>query len=30
MLLDLYENFQEEAKKNKERVKKTGVLRVPA
>jgi len=30
MLLDLYENFQEEAKRKKERVKKAGVLRVPA
>jgi predicted RNase H-like HicB family nuclease len=30
MLLDLYENFQEEAKRKKDRVKKTGVLRVPA
>ena len=30
MLLDLYENFQEEAKRKKTRVKKTGVLRVPA
>ena len=30
MLLDLYENFQEEAKHQKKRVKKTGVLRVPA
>ena len=30
MLLDLYENIQEEAKRKKERVKKTGVLRVPA
>ena len=30
MLLDLYENFQEEAKRKKEPVKKTGVLRVPA
>jgi hypothetical protein len=29
MLLDLYENFQEEAKQKKERIKKTGVLRVP-
>jgi len=30
MLLDLYENFLEEAKRKKERVKKTGILRVPA
>jgi hypothetical protein len=30
MFLDLYENIQEEAKRKKERVKKTGVLRVPA
>jgi len=30
MLLDLYENFQEEAKRKSKQVKKTGVLRVPA
>ena len=30
MLLDLYENFQEETKRKKEKVKKTGTLRVPA
>jgi len=30
MLLDLYENFQEEAKRAQKQVKKTGVLRVPA
>ena len=30
MLLDIYENFQEDAKRKKERVKKTGVLRVQA
>ncbi|MCL2068239.1 MAG: type II toxin-antitoxin system HicB family antitoxin [Treponema sp.] len=30
MLLDLYDNFLIEAKRKKERVKKTGVLRVPA
>ena len=30
MLRDLYENFQEEAKQKKERVKKTGMLKVPA
>ena len=30
MLLDLYENFQEEAKRKKELIKKTGVLRIPA
>jgi predicted RNase H-like HicB family nuclease len=30
MLLDLYENFQEETKRKKEQVKKTGVLKVPA
>jgi len=30
MLIDLYENFQEEAKHKKEQVKKTGVLRIPA
>ena len=30
MLLDLYENFQEETKRKKERVKKIGILRVPA
>ena len=30
MLLDLYENIQEETKNTKERVKKTGVLKVPA
>jgi predicted RNase H-like HicB family nuclease len=30
MLLDLYENFQEEAKRALKQVKKTGVLRVPA
>jgi predicted RNase H-like HicB family nuclease len=30
MLLDIYENIQEEAKHQKERVKKTGVLKVPA
>ena len=30
MLLDLYENIQEEAKRKKVRIKKTGVLRVPA
>jgi predicted RNase H-like HicB family nuclease len=30
MLRDLYENFQEEAKRKKEQVKKTGVLRIPA
>jgi predicted RNase H-like HicB family nuclease len=30
MLLDLYENTMEEAKYEKERVKKTGVLKVPA
>jgi len=30
MLLDLYENFKEEAKRTQKQVKKTGVLRVPA
>jgi predicted RNase H-like HicB family nuclease len=30
MLLDLYENFQEEIKRKNKQVKKTGVLRVPA
>jgi predicted RNase H-like HicB family nuclease len=30
MLLDIYENFQEEAKKEKEPVIKTGMLRVTA
>jgi predicted RNase H-like HicB family nuclease len=30
MLLDLYENFQEEVKRKKKQVKKTGILRVPA
>jgi predicted RNase H-like HicB family nuclease len=30
MLLDLYVNFREEAQRNKERIKKSGVLRVPA
>jgi len=30
MLLDLYENFQEEARQRKKQIKKTGVLRVPA
>jgi predicted RNase H-like HicB family nuclease len=30
MLLDLYENFQEEAKNKIKQVKKTGLLRVPA
>ena len=30
MLFDLYENFQEEAKRKKERVIKTGMLRVTA
>ena len=30
MLLDLYENFQEEVKRAQKQVKKTGVLRVPA
>ena len=30
MLLDLYVNFQEEAKRKKVRIKKSGVLRVPA
>ena len=30
MLLDLYHNSQEELKRKKERIKKTGVLRVPA
>ena len=30
MLLDLYANFQEDAKRKKERIKKTGVLRIPA
>jgi predicted RNase H-like HicB family nuclease len=30
MLLDLYVNFQEETKRKKERIRKTGVLRVPA
>ena len=30
MLLDLYVNFQEEAKHKKEQTKKTGVLRIPA
>jgi predicted RNase H-like HicB family nuclease len=30
MLLDLYENFLEEAKRKKELVKKTGILRVTA
>ena len=30
MLLDLYENFQEEARHQKERVKKTGVIKFPA
>ena len=30
MLLDLYENFQEEAKRAQKQVKKTGILRVPA
>ena len=30
MLLDLYINFQEEAKRAQKQVKKTGILRVPA
>jgi predicted RNase H-like HicB family nuclease len=30
MLLDLYENFQEEEKKKSKQVRKTGLLRVPA
>ena len=30
MLLDLYENFQEEAKRKNKQIKKAGVLRVPA
>jgi len=30
MLMDLYENFQEEAKRKEKQIKKTGVLRVPA
>jgi len=30
MLLDLYVNIQEEAKRKKEPVKKTGVLKIPA
>jgi predicted RNase H-like HicB family nuclease len=30
MLLDLYENLMEEAKRKKERVKKLGVLQIPA
>ena len=30
MLLDLYENFKEEAKRVQKQVKKAGVLRVPA
>ena len=30
MLLDLYENFQEEATRKNKQVKKTGILRVPA
>jgi predicted RNase H-like HicB family nuclease len=30
MLLDLYEIFQEDAKKEKQQVKKSGVLQVPA
>ncbi len=30
MLLDLYINFQEEAKRAPKQVKKTGVLRIPA
>jgi len=30
MLLDLYENFQEESKRKNKQIKKTGVLRVPA
>jgi predicted RNase H-like HicB family nuclease len=30
MLLDLYENFQEEAKRKNKQIRKTGVLRVPA
>ena len=30
MLLDLYENFQEEVKRKNKQVKKTGILRVPA
>jgi len=30
MLMDIYENFQEEAKRKEKQIKKTGVLRVPA
>jgi len=30
MFLDLYENIQIEAKRKKDKVKKTGILRVPA
>jgi predicted RNase H-like HicB family nuclease len=30
MLLDLYKNFLEEAKRAQKQIKKTGVLRVPA
>jgi predicted RNase H-like HicB family nuclease len=30
MLLDLYENFMEEAKRKKKQIKKTGILRIPA
>ncbi|GBU22168.1 hypothetical protein R80B4_02073 [Fibrobacteres bacterium R8-0-B4] len=30
MLLDLYKNFMEEARRKKRQVRKTGVLRVPA
>jgi len=30
MLLDLYENILEEAKRKKRQIKKTGILRVPA
>jgi len=30
MLLDLYINFQEEAKKEKKQIKKSGILRIPA
>jgi hypothetical protein len=30
MLLDLHENFLEEAERKKKQIKRTGVLRVPA
>ena len=30
MLLDLYINFQEEARKEKKQIKKSGTLRIPA